>query len=205
MLFAANSNSTTEVDLVNLVDENDRIIDSLCKIEAHRGDGRLHQAISLFIFAPKQRGTWQLLIQKRSGKKIVGANKWANTLCANVRPGESHRECLQRRLREELGIDYQTLPRQAEEVYTFRYHLPCEKGFAENEIDHFFVLTLSAEEAEQLQITPNQAEVSQYAWVDWSALKKGRAGSYQLAPWFQLFLQTPAVTSCLEAVVAPIK
>src|SRR3989344_6441635 len=120
------------LDQVILVDEADNQIGTMDKVAAHRGQGRLHRAISVFLF--NDQG--QLLIQQRSQEKITAQGQWGNTCCGNVRPGESYQECAYRRLREELGIaEGVTLA----PVRKFSYFARCGEEFSEREIDQVFV------------------------------------------------------------------
>lgn len=126
---------------VNLVNAQDEIIGHTDLLDAHRGDGKKHQAISLFLFHKNSNGGFELLIQQRSAQKIVGATAWANTLCANLIPAEDHMTCLKRRMLEELGVKWQD-NWLVDEVGILDYQVACENGFSENEMDHFFVLVL---------------------------------------------------------------
>lgn len=148
--------SEQKIDLVTLVNESDQVIGSLDKIEAHRGEGKLHRAVSVYLF----NKVGDLLIQQRSTKKIVGAGEWANTVCGNVRPNETYEECAYRRLREELGITKVEI----KEIYEFQYHLRCNEQFSEYEIDRVFVGSYSAE------VVPNSDEVQDFTWVNWVQL-----------------------------------
>lgn len=171
-------------DQVILVDEQDHVIGSMDKVEAHRGEGKLHRAISVYLF--NDQG--QLLIQQRSAKKIVGAHQWANTCCGNVRPGESYEACAYRRLQEELGIvDVTLLP-----LYTFQYYAKCNEAFSEREIDHVFVGRFSS------QPNPNPAEVQAVAWVTFHELTAQT--KYDLAPWFVIMLHDSQLMAHLEKV-----
>lgn len=185
------------LDQVNLVDKNDQIIGVMDKVEAHRGDAQLHQAISLFLFYKKADGSLKLLLQQRSEKKIVGALQWANTLCANVRPGESHKECLFRRMREELGVVWNnnwTL----EEIDIFYYQVKCNEEFSEHEMDHVFVSVLDKENFENFKLNINPDEVNNTVWLDWSGVKKENLGERIAAPWFEIFLENKELISKIE-------
>ncbi|MDQ5950941.1 MAG: isopentenyl-diphosphate Delta-isomerase, partial [Patescibacteria group bacterium] len=70
----------TNQDQVTLITEQDEVIGTMDKIEAHRGDGKLHRASSVFLFKKSEDGEVELLVQQRSDKKIVGAGQWANTV-----------------------------------------------------------------------------------------------------------------------------
>ncbi len=95
------------------VDQNDCIIGRLSKYEAHRigpetGKAPLHRAFSVFLW--NEQG--QLLVQKRSEKKITFPLMWANSCCSHPIaevPGEE--DGLQgvikaaiRKIEHELGI-----------------------------------------------------------------------------------------------------
>jgi isopentenyl-diphosphate delta-isomerase len=162
------------LDQVVLVDELDNQIGIMDKTEAHRGQAQLHRAISVYLF--NKHG--QLLIQQRSQKKIVGAGQWANTCCGNVRPGESYKECAERRLREELGIEGVALT----PVLKFQYFAQCNHEFSEHEIDQVFVGNFDGE------VHPHPVEVQATAWVELEEIVSS-SSRYELAPWFVMMLE----------------
>lgn len=186
---------------VNLVDDADQVIGQADLLDAHRGNGKKHQAISLFLFRETQDGKLELLLQQRSAKKIVGAMQWANTLCANLNPGEDHLTCLKRRVFEELGFKWQK-NWHLEKATILDYQVACENGFAENEIDHFFVSVIEGKEASRLKVSPNINEVADFVWLDWQAIKNKRVGNKILTPWFNLFLDRQEVINKIDEVLA---
>lgn len=141
------------LDQATLVDEDDNVVGSMDKYEAHLHPAHRHRAASVWLINSK---TKKVLLQQRSKKKIVGAGWWANTICANVRPVENYEECAYRRLREELGIKKVSV----KPIYTFAYNAYCNKIYGENEIDRVFVGTYDG------KVIPNPEEVSDYLWVD---------------------------------------
>ena len=173
------------LDQVILVTEDDQPIGSMDKVEAHRGQGKLHRAISVYLFRKDSQNLeqLQLLVQQRSAKKIVGAGQWANTVCGNVRPEESYQECALRRLKEELGIT----TAQIKPLYKFRYQVACNDEFSENEIDQVFIGWYDG------KIDPNLDEVQTTDWVDWPEILDERKGQHYLdkilAPWFLIMLE----------------
>lgn len=179
---------------VNLVNAQDEIIGHTDLFDAHRGDGKKHQAISLFLFHKKSDGSLDLLLQQRSSEKIVGALQWANTLCANLIPSEDHLTCLKRRMLEELGIKWQE-NWVVQEVGVLDYQVACENGFSENEMDHFFTIVFDDEKFSSLKIEPNQEEVADFAWLDWDSIKNKEVGDKQITPWFNLFLGNQEIIS----------
>lgn len=166
-------------DLVTLVTEQDQVIGSMDKIEAHRGMGKLHRAISVFLFRKNAEGEIELLIQKRSSKKIVGAGQWANTVCGNVWPDENYENCARRRLSFELGIAEVI---KLEDITTFKYQAKCNEEFSENEIVHIFVGWFDSE------VMPNSEEVAETEWVSWQEVQK-LSNRFEWTPWFKLFMK----------------
>lgn len=183
--------------LVNLVNDQDQVVGHTDLLDAHRGLGKKHQAVSLFVFHRQDDGNLNLLIQQRSQQKIVGALQWANTLCANLAPDEDHLACVKRRLLEELGIKWQAAW-QIEEVGVLDYQVPCENGYGENEIDHFFVMILDDVQLLEFKINLNPDEVANYAWLNWSDARAGRVRGRQLTPWFSLFLKQKELMQKVE-------
>lgn len=172
---------------VNLVDDQDKIIGQTSLIDAHRGKGKKHQAVSLFLFHQKKTGEFELLLQQRSKEKIVGNLQWANTLCANLSPSEDHLSCLKRRVWEELGFKWQN-SWSLEKFMVFDYQVACDNNFSENEIDHLFISILSDNDFKKLQIRPNIEEVFDFAWENWNVILNQGVPEKKLTPWFSLFL-----------------
>ena len=184
--------------IVNLVNEKDEIIGQTDLLDAHRGEGKKHQAISWFLFRKNEAGVLELLLQQRSDRKIVGATAWANTLCANVAPGETHQMCLQRRSKEELGLIWQE-DWQTREVAVLDYQVACEAGFSENELDHFFVTVLNSQQAAAVRVLPNPEEVMGFQWMSWELVQSKKfADTIVIAPWFNLFLDKPQVVAAIN-------
>lgn len=182
---------------VNLVNAQDEIIGHTDLLDAHRGEGKKHQAISLFLFHKNNNRVLELLIQQRSQEKIVGALQWANTLCANLIPAEDHLTCLKRRMLEELGIKWQK-NWLAQEVGVLDYQVACENGFCENEMDHFFVIVLDDEKFANLKVELNKEEVADFAWLNWDLVKNKKVGDRKITPWFNLFLDNQEIINKIE-------
>ncbi len=191
-------NSATD-DQVTLVTSSGEVIGAMDKYEAHRGEGKLHLACSVFLFRRDPRTqTIQLLIQQRSPLKIVGQWQWGNTICGNVRPTETAEECAHRRLREELALEQLAL----EEVATLQYQTPCDEEYSEHELDHIFTGWSEID-----VVTPNPKEVVTTDWIEWPKKKdlatpEQRARFLELrdfAPWFRLFIHSDVVHNALFA------
>jgi isopentenyl-diphosphate delta-isomerase len=185
---------------VNLVNSADEVVGQTDLLDAHRGFGKKHQAISLFLFRHRADGGLELLLQQRSKHKIVGTLQWANTLCANLIPGENHLFCLKRRLKEELGIVWQE-DWLLQEALVLDYQVACENGFAENEIDHIFVGLISKEKTDRLLIVPDALEVLNFEWLDWQLVKQKQFTAKKITPWFALFLNQKTVLTKIEQIL----
>lgn len=168
-----------------LVDSRDRKIGEMDKMLAHEGHGKLHRAISVFLF--DSRG--KLLIQKRSQGKIVCAGQWANTCCGNVRPGETRLQCARRRLKDELGIEDASV----RPIYKFTYHARCNPKYSEREIDGVFVGKYDG------VALPNTHEVAATSWVNLNNLPK-----WEYSPWFEIMLADQKLRKILAASIIPL-
>lgn len=170
---------TNPLDQVTLVNESDEVIGSMDKIEAHRGAAHRHRAISVFLW--NSRG--ELLLQRRSAQKIVGAGQWANTCCGNVRPTENYLDCALRRLREELGISSSTALRPLDK---FEYSVRCNDEFSEWEIDQIFWGEYNG------PVLPVPAEVQEYVWeTPQSVEQRLREQESLYVPWLPILLRQP--------------
>lgn len=146
-----------EKDEVSLCNLEGTIIGRADKFAAHKYPSQLHLAISVCLFNSKG----QILLQRRSKKKIVGADWWANTVCGNVWPTETFYDCALRRLKVELGI---TSGFTLTPVYKFAYKVYGNETYGEHELDQVYVGLYEGE------VAPNPEEVSEYIWVDFSEL-----------------------------------
>lgn len=151
-----------EKDEVTLVDGNGELLGRKDKIEAHKHPVPLHLASSVWLFNTKN----QVLLQKRSPKKILGSGWWANTVCGNVRPTETYYDCAHRRLKQELGITNQ----QIQPAYKFTYKAYCDPTYGEHEIDQVYLGLYSKNAHAANKILFNLEEVSDIRWVDFDSL-----------------------------------
>ncbi|MGC8649234.1 MAG: isopentenyl-diphosphate Delta-isomerase [Candidatus Micrarchaeia archaeon] len=114
------------VDVI-LVDENDVPVGTEEKMRAHQNGGKMHRALSIFVFNNKG----ETYLQKRALVKYHSAGKWSNTCCSHPLPNESVLNAAHRRLKEEMGFDC-----ELEEVFNFPYRADVGNGLTENEFDH---------------------------------------------------------------------
>ncbi|MCB0793313.1 MAG: isopentenyl-diphosphate Delta-isomerase [Flavobacteriales bacterium] len=143
-------------DPVVLVDENDREVGSLGKLEAHR-TGRLHRAFSVFVF--NEDG--EVLLQQRSPRKYHSGGLWTNTCCSHPRPMERIELAAERRLREEMGLQV-----RVRHQFSFIYRADLGNGMTENEFDHVFFAFHCGDPF------PDPMEVADWRWVTMEQLDR---------------------------------
>jgi len=137
---------------VLLVNEQDKVIGVMEKLEAHR-KGLLHRALSVFIFNSSQ----ELLLQKRAINKYHSAGLWTNTCCSHPRPEEEIISAAHRRLWEEMAIKCKLIP-----AFTFTYKASFDNGLIEYEYDHIFI----GKTDNKPQLNKEEAEAWKYMTFD---------------------------------------
>lgn len=166
--------ASNDDDLVVLVDEHDRDVGTAAKLDVHR-DGRLHRAVSVFVF--DDAGRW--LLQRRAGVKYHSAGLWSNTACTHPRPGETPLDAAARRLDEEMGVTCLLKP-----AFSFLYRAELHGGpepLVEHEFDHVFVGRFTGAPA------PAPGEVDAWQWAEAEAVRDAVARHPErFTPWFRL-------------------
>ncbi len=162
--------------LVVLVDEEDNELGEAGLIEAHRGGGKKHRALSLCLWREGKEGK-EWLIQKRSTRKPVFPSLWANTCCYNLAPGESYKEAAVKRVREEMGIRLGETELRI--VGRFSYFASGRDGWCENELDTVLVGEWDG------GVKANPEEVQNWRWAEERELQKWMEKEPDdFAPWF---------------------
>lgn len=146
--------------------------------EAHTGEGMLHKAFSVYVFRGSGR---ELLMQQRSGGKMLWPGFWANTCCSHPRHGEDINKAAQRRLQEELGF---TCALRECGSYVYRAEDP-DRG-----VEHEHVTIFIGELTEDAVPKANPEEIAQWKWIPIEELKRSINEKPDLyAPWFPLGLR----------------
>jgi isopentenyl-diphosphate Delta-isomerase len=161
---------------VLLVDQNDRVIGTMEKMEAHQ-KGLLHRAFSVLLF--NDQG--QVLLQKRAAHKYHSAGLWTNTCCSHPQPNEKIEDAASRRLREEMGIDAQT-----QFAYKFIYKTALERELIEHEYDYVFLGKFNGKP------NINKAEVQDWKFADLDWVRKDMVEHPdEYTFWFKVIVNDP--------------
>ena len=147
--FTSTIVSLMSTEYVILVDEQDRELGVMEKLQAHT-EAKLHRAVSVFVFNLKQ----ELLLQKRAATKYHSVGLWTNTCCSHPKPAEETIHAAKRRLQEEMGIDC-----EMEYAFNFTYLAKLENNLSEHEFDHVFLGFSNAVPK------PNPIEVAEYKYM----------------------------------------
>ena len=161
-------------DNVILVDEQDRELGLMEKMEAHR-KGLLHRAFSVFVLNPEG----ELLLQQRATHKYHSGGLWTNTCCSHPRKDESVVTAAHRRLMEEMGFDC-----HIDKLLEFTYRAELDKGMIEHEYDHLFVGYYDKDPL------INTEEVSDWRWLPLDQVKAGiESNGDQYTEWFKIIFE----------------
>lgn len=157
-----------------LVDGNDNTLGYKSKESAHKGDGILHRAFSLFIFNDKK----ELLIQKRSQQKTLWPLFWANSVCSHPRKGEDYDTAIQRRLKEELGI-----ATTLKFLFRFQYQARFGEEGSENELCSVYIGKSNH------KIIANSNEIAKWKFINLKQLES-KITEYpeKFTPWLKIEL-----------------
>ena len=160
-----------EKNEVILVDEQDKAIGTMEKMEAHR-KGILHRAFSVFIFDKKGR----MLLQQRAAQKYHGGLLWSNACCSHPFPEELINDAAQRRLNEELGFTT-----SLKEIFSFTYKAEVENNLIEHEYDHVFAGEYDS------AVYPNAEEVADYCYSSLEQIKTAiQEHPGKFTSWFRI-------------------
>ncbi len=157
------------MELVVLVDEQNKEIGTAPKDTVHTKDTPLHRGFSLFLFNSKN----EILLTRRARTKKTFPGVWTNTVCGHPALGESVVDAGKRRLKDELGIDG-----DVSEVAPYRYRFADGNGIVENEICPILIGHADVDPI------PNPSEIEEWKWMDWkNFLKEIDSNPQKYSPW----------------------
>jgi isopentenyl-diphosphate delta-isomerase len=163
-----------EKEYVVLVDEHDNELGLMEKLQAHR-EGKLHRAISVFIFNSQK----ELLLQKRADEKYHSGGLWTNTCCSHPFPNEEPAKAAVRRLQEEMGLHA-----NLQHVFNFFYQANVENGLTEHEFDHIYFGFSDEIPA------ANPSEVSAWKYANMQEIEQEmQQNPQEFTIWFKLIFQ----------------
>ena len=128
-------------ELLDLVDENNRVIGTARRSACHGDPRALHRAVHLLLFNRER----ELYLQQRSPAKQVQPGKWDTSVGGHIAAGEDYVAALFRESEEELGL--------TEFSPCFMYNYIMRNEF-ESELVGTFICV-----SDQL-LSPNIAEIS---------------------------------------------
>ena len=159
---------------VILVDQQDRQIGTMEKIEAH-AKALLHRAFSIFIL----NSEGALLLHQRALTKYHSPGLWTNTCCSHQREGETSLAAGNRRLMEEMGMEAPLT-----ELFTFIYKAPFDNGLTEHELDHVMIGYSNDEPVINLE------EVADFKWVSLEKVSKDlKENPADYTVWFAIIFE----------------
>lgn len=159
-----------------LVDKNDNQIGTEEKVKCHLPNGILHRAFTALLMDKDGN----LLLTRRSPKKMLWGGDWDGTVASHPREGETYVSSGERRMPEELGISC-----KLDYLFKFEYHIPYKDVGSENEIcgtllgiiDHDTNLNLIEE------------EISEFKWISPEELVKDLEDNSKIyCPWMLIAL-----------------
>ena len=208
-------NTLMETDMLVAVDEHDHLVPNvvLSKKTGHTFNAdtpraTLHRAFSFFIFNSKQ----ELLLTQRAATKITFPNVWTNTVCSHplygMHPNEADvvpdaypnfpgiKQAALRKCQHELGIPPSMIdPSRIQFITRFHYWAAdtvtygntADCPWGEHEVDYILFYQLLPNDDDQLLMTPNPEEVSDYKYVSIEELQHRMFTDPTLlwSPWFR--------------------
>lgn len=170
---------TPTPERVVLLSEEGQPIGDALKSEVHHADTPLHLAFSCYVLDAAGR----LLVTRRAWSKATWPGAWTNSCCGHPGPGEVVEDAVQRRLRQELGIEVTHL---RVVLPTFRYRAVMADGVVENEVCPVYVAHCPDPGA----LSPDPDEVTEHEWVPWARFRADAlSGRREVSPWCRLQLE----------------
>lgn len=159
---------------VILVDEHDKEIGLMEKIEAHE-KGLLHRAFSVFVM----NSSGELMMHQRALHKYHSGGLWTNTCCSHPRKGEDVEDAVHRRLMEEMGFDC-----EVRKMFHFIYKAEMDQGLTEHEFDHLYIGYYDGEP----NINPD--EVASWEWMSIEEVQRDLvAHPEKYTEWFKIIFE----------------
>lgn len=116
---------TPHLELLDLVDQQDRVIGQAVRSEVHGNPALIHRVVHILVFNTKG----ELYLQKRGLNKDVQPGKWDTSVGGHLDAGECQEEGAVREMAEELGISDAPLKRLYQYLHTNDYESELVTSF----------------------------------------------------------------------------
>ena len=151
-------------ELFYLVDENDRVLGSIKRGEAHADPNKIHRSVGILLIDNDR-----LLLQQRSIHKDIDPELWSMSVSGPVTFGQEYEEAAKREAEEELGLKKISLK------YLGKFLIKTDR---EKEYSTYF----EAHFTEKEKIIPDPTEVQRVEWVPLTQLRQFTQ-KHQLTSW----------------------
>jgi len=158
---------------VVLVDEHNHEQGLMGKVAAHRGEGRLHRALTCLLFDERGR----LLFARRAAAKPLWPGYYDATVATHPVAGEGFLDAARRRVPEELGPQAEVADLQ--QVTEITYQASYDQDWSEREFCAVLLGRLTGSAG------PDPSEIDEITAVSLGELPAFLADR-PIAPWFQL-------------------
>lgn len=159
------------VEWLVLVDEKDNELGVETRERCHEGQGMHHRAFVVFLF-----DGGRMLLQRRSGKKLLWPGFWDVSFTSHVYKGETYEEAGLRRAGQELGIRLENLER----VLAFNY----EASFGDHSENEYCALLVGSFSGE---VKPDPDEITEVKYMTVEELSRDmKEHSDSYTPWFKI-------------------
>jgi isopentenyldiphosphate isomerase len=157
-----NDHTNMPAELLDLVDESDRVIGTVRKGDADRDPSLIHREVAILI----HRGE-ELLWQLRSAAKLVMPLTWDVACAGHVGAGDRPLDAAHRELVEELGFDVELEP--------------LERRLVREPNETHFAYVFAGAAPEGVRPRPDPSEVAAIQWCDEHRYRRWRAEGRRLS------------------------
>lgn len=180
-----------DADEVVTVDADGTVTGSAERVEAHTGDGILHQAFSILLVEGTGDDARLLLCRRSAGKRLWGG-VLADTCAGHPKVGEANADAAARRLVEEAGVSADL---------TSLGHIVYREDHGDGRCECEWCEVFVGSAPEKLSV--NEEEISEVRRVSLSELDGYLAGRpEQLVPWVRIALEDEGIRAQLSAFCA---
>lgn len=152
------------MEKIDVLDENGKQTGEVVSREEVHRLGLWHRCVHIWIVNSKK----EILLQKRSGQKIMSPNKWTTATSGHLSAGDSSIEGAIRELGEEIGL--QAKAEELQYLFTVKETtVNEEKHVLDNEIIDVYLMKKEVA-IEELKL--QEEEVSDAKWFSYDAFQK---------------------------------